>query len=250
MKYKIAIFGSCVTRDAFNLRKGENFEVCDYFARSSLATLNAAPFDGTIFLNNIPSEFQRRMVRRDFEKLFPIEINNLVIDGIILDLIDERFNLLSLPDGVILTESSELTISGITKSPNVNFTRISHNSKEKRELWLRGLETFLNTIEKCRLSNRLLINKVYWASTIDGNRSFDDKTKIQIEIANNELHWMYERISNLYAPTIFLEYEKNLFIANPNHLWGLSPFHYIERLYEQTLAQLDSRFAALRNDLD
>lgn len=60
---KVLIFGSCVTRDPFAdlMISDSEFEVKDYYARSSFASLAGKPIVGRD-LSKILSPFQRKMV--------------------------------------------------------------------------------------------------------------------------------------------------------------------------------------------
>ena len=49
---------------------------------------------------------------------------------------------------------------------------------------------------------------------------------------------MYSRVSNDIPADHIINYEAQLFVANKKHLWGESPFHYIDAMYQTTLDQL------------
>ena len=62
---RIAIIGSCVTRDAFRPEDSDEWEIAAYYARSSLASaMSEIPFVG-VDLDGIDSAFQRRIVQAD-----------------------------------------------------------------------------------------------------------------------------------------------------------------------------------------
>ncbi len=61
---KICIFGSCVSRDIIEYDMKNNFELIDYYARSSFASLASSAMIEQSVLDNIQSSFQKRMVLR------------------------------------------------------------------------------------------------------------------------------------------------------------------------------------------
>lgn len=110
----VLIFGSCVSRDIFNLEYSLEFKVSDYYARSSLASLSSEAYENDSALNRISSPFQRRMVANDFSKEILTAGSKLEgCDVILIDLIDERFDLVVFPSGKIITNSAEFSQSGL-----------------------------------------------------------------------------------------------------------------------------------------
>ena len=113
---KILIFGSCVSRDILNYPQAKaQFMLVDYYARSSIASLGAMSIEMPSEVQNIGSKFQRRMIERDIRKDFLKDLARLQFDVLLIDLIDERFNLYVEPDGRVCTLSSELVSSGFPK---------------------------------------------------------------------------------------------------------------------------------------
>src|SRR5262245_35612735 len=113
---RLLIFGSCVSRDIFNYPWAKTqLALVDYYARSSIASLGARTIEMPSSVQNISSKFQRRMVERDIRKDFLNDLTRLQFDVLLIDLIDERFNLYVEPDGGACTLSSELVSSGFPK---------------------------------------------------------------------------------------------------------------------------------------
>lgn len=120
MLNSVLIYGSCVSRDIFNFEEASAVKITDYYARSSIASLARAPYENDIALGRITSEFRRRMVARDFSNDFLTETEKIsAADCILLDLIDERFDLVALTTGEIVTHSAELAESGLLQDSSV-----------------------------------------------------------------------------------------------------------------------------------
>lgn len=117
---RLLIWGSCVTRDCFaedicGHESISRYEIDKYFARSSLVSQLSRPvlLKGEIRLSSL---FQKRMVADDFEKQFFPYLNKVKedIDYLLLDFIDERFDIIALSDSYV-TYSGELAASGLLK---------------------------------------------------------------------------------------------------------------------------------------
>lgn len=223
---KIFIVGSCVSRDIFNY-PNEEFEVVAYRARSSSATLTTPPVIGTAYykeIETINSSFQQKMVLRDFKKSTLVLLEKTQYDGVLMDLIDERFHLGVINDSIV-TRSNEFVASKIV--PN---RIISTFSDEFFELWKQGITLLLTHLA----DKKVILPKVYWASQAVGHNhpAFDQEQLKNIEAHNAKLERMYtylaeERFNNLQIVDI----DRSLLIANGDHKWGLSPFHYIDEYY-------------------
>lgn len=243
MTKNLTIYGSCVSRDIFNLEDSRSFKLTDYFARSSMASLSSAPYENEDALSRIPSAFRRRMVACDFSKKIltqPEVFQNA--DIILIDLIDERFDLVALPSGQIITNSSELAESGLLTDSSVHgFKLIKPGSSERRALWVEGMHKFLSVLEFHNKLDRLIVNKVYWASRFENSSDTIFPVSLAaVEKANQELDWMYKELEKKLSKHQFLHFPVQLLTSDEHHRWGASPFHYSEQYYKAALAQLDA----------
>ena len=238
---KLSIFGSCVTRDIFNYDITKEIQLTNYLARSSLATLGAENVSKVIsqsntkMLENIKSSFQCRMVESDFNNGVLNAISNDNYDFIIIDLIDERFNL-AIIDNKIVTQSVEFMNSGI-KPDRV----IKAFSEEFMKNWYAGADNFLKIISATRGLDVIRINKVYWAGIATNEESTSElNRKWSIDRSNECLKLMYKYFENNLPMDSIIEFPEKIFVANPDHIWGLSPFHFDEEYYKEALNKLKS----------
>jgi hypothetical protein len=84
-----------------------------------------------------------------------------------------------------------------------------------------------------------VVNRVRWAAAaVDGTpmREPDD----YIAASNGYLERLYAAADALDIPSI--DYGNTVFVATPEHKWGLAPFHYTRDVYVRFLDQL-GRFA-------
>lgn len=160
----------------------------------------------------------------DFKKITLKQLDLYEYNALLLDLIDERFHL-GVVNNSIVTRSNEFISSKI--SPE---RIISTFSDEFFELWARGITLFLKNLT----DKKVILPKVYWASQAIGKNSpsFDSEQLQQIVAHNNKLMKMYRYLeAQNFVNLKIIDIDKSLLIANADHQWGLSPFHYIDEYY-------------------
>ncbi|WEK29774.1 MAG: DUF6270 domain-containing protein [Candidatus Pseudomonas phytovorans] len=243
----LLIYGSCVSRDIFNLEESRDFKLTDYYARSSMASLYSEPFENDDALSRIPSAFRRRMVACDFSKeILSAKDKFCNADVILIDLIDERFDLISLPSGQLITNSNELAESSLLTDESVTgYTTIKQSTPERRELWLQGMQKFFGFLKEINKLDQVIVNKVFWSS------KFEVKTDTPfpvarpfIDKANQELSWMYEALRSILREDQFLDFSPSIMTADEHHRWGPSAFHYCSNYYREALAQIITKTVA------
>lgn len=225
----VFVLGSCVSRDAFALVETD-LTLVRYVARTSLASAfhrAPAPAQALSNLASIESEWQRRMVEIDLTRKLPGLLKATQFDVVLLDLIDERFPLLML-DGVPVTVSTEFKKAG---SPEHMDHLLGYASGARMQLWLQGLKRLITTVDPAKI----IINRVYWASRTDDGELLDDQDGIHAH--NAILGRMYAQLAMRY-PFATIDYPPDMLVADKNHRWGLSPFHYVPQMYEHTMNRL------------
>ncbi|MFE3982723.1 MULTISPECIES: DUF6270 domain-containing protein [unclassified Priestia] len=228
----VLIFGSCVTRDTFSFFP-EEFKVVDYFARSSLISLMSEdlPIDESDL--NLSSAFQKKMILYDFQKVFLKQIQQYSFDLLIIDLIDERLDLLKYNNRYV-TRSGELVNSKFEQSERYSFDLVMRKSEKTHELWEKSCVLFFSKLLEYIPPEKIILNKVFWSYKYrDGNKIYDfPDEKLQIIKNNNNILKRYYSVIESQVPKIhFIDYPLMDFIADKNHKWGLSPFHYEQRHY-------------------
>ncbi len=232
---KIAILGSCVSRDAIEFANPDEFQLVSYFARSSMASLATRP---TVLPNTVTQElnnFRLRMVAADHDKTTFNKLSKLDYDVLILDLIDERFNLLEQSDGSVITLSAEY-MAAVKNKPSGRI--IKSGSERHVDLWRIGAKRFIKELHESGKLNKLVINKVFWSRKNSEGNSLDSPDTRTIDEANQFLENRYSDLKEYAEGCRFISYPEHLFRADVGHKWGASPFHYEKNLYIETLRQL------------
>jgi len=231
----IGILGSCVSRDIFEIGHNHDCKIVHYTARTSLGTIFSEPQVDTFFVNEMKSDFQRRMVLSDIEKKFPLGIKESTVDFFLIDLIDERFSILETAPGKTITLSAELS-SILSKKKN-KYKLIRSGSKEFREEWLSGWHQMIDLLDSINLLQKTVVNRVYLQSQTNAGVKFN---KGLVDKMNDFLFWAYSIQERSLQNFQFIDYGNKLKCPD-EHKWGIAPFHYDDSSKTHALDQLKSK---------
>ncbi|WP_457962750.1 DUF6270 domain-containing protein [Arthrobacter sp. D1-29] len=214
---RVFIYGSCVSRDAFQFPHA--LHLVDYVARSPLGSAFAEIPSTTDFRTAaISSSFQRRMVEIDLKKELSSILRHSEYDLLLLDLIDERIPLMNYGHSVV-AYSSELQSTGLTVEEK---SLIGMGTDEYFARWLEGLSKLLAICP----ASKIVVNKVWWAVTDSAGALLPNQGYIK---TNNEiLERLYAELGR-YPEIRFIEYPANVLVADARHKWGAAPYHFITR---------------------
>ncbi|MEC5178786.1 DUF6270 domain-containing protein [Arthrobacter sp. CG_A4] len=226
---QIFIYGSCVSRDAFEMPGAPS--LVEYRARSGLGSAFSATTGlmTKIDLEMNSSAFQRRMVASDLAK----DLSELLIashfDYLLVDFIDERLQLIRSPQGYD-TFSPELSRAGFD-------SHIHELVPIGSEEYFSAFESGWNKLITIVPADKIVLNKAFWATSDESDQDIGD---LALAVKNNAI------LSRLYAhvltdPTVhYIDYDEDDIRAKSGHKWGLSPFHYVDSFYHKTLGALNS----------
>jgi hypothetical protein len=235
------IHGSCVTRDMFAIL-GIEEKISHYQARSSLCTKGPERnFFDLSWVESLSSAFQRRMVKWDLTR--PILPYN-EFDFLIIDLIDERFDVLFQGDELI-TNSKQFKDAGGHKAMDVKVA-FSANSDERFDAFRRGCEYLATEANQNEMP--IIFHDARWAS------EFLDTNGVRIPFqnqgavigTNRRLDRMSSIVTEVLKPHIILKPKPELLIGDSNHRWGAASFHYIPEYYRDIWRKLGDAVAKLR----
>lgn len=226
---RIFILGSCVSRDIFEFDHS-GFALAGYLARTSMAGFGLAPVEDQELracANGLQSAFQRSMALNDIDKSTLSKIKEADSDFVLLDFIDERFNLVRTGSSVF-SFSGELERAGFTLGERDVF---GPGSAAFEHLWLAGFERFVREVPP----QRILLNKAYWAlGTDEAGNNF---SKSWVEKNNAILDRLYKLVElNWSLPTI--EYPPVLMVGDSQHRWGVAPYHFIPAAYGHAIGEI------------
>ncbi|MGA0608261.1 DUF6270 domain-containing protein [Phenylobacterium sp. VNQ135] len=248
---RVAIIGSCITRDLWPIR-GDGADGLAYVSRTSLPSLVSEPLLGFRPAKQPPAGlngYQHSAMVADLEKTALARLVAFRPTHLIFDLIDERFDLLSVGRSIV-TESWELEASGYLEQKAFGGARrVPRLSAACDRLWTRAAGEVAALIRATPLAEaRLILHVSRWAHEVrDGSGLRAPLTNVAImegrpaEIAeHNSLLAGYEATLLDLMPHMERLDAPALRIADAEHRWGLSPFHFIPEYYAEIWRQLEA----------
>ncbi len=240
----IDIFGSCVSRDLFEVEKTENFKVGNYVARQSIlsAVSPAIEYDDNAI--QLQSAFQKRMVQLDLDSKGLVYLNEAKSDYFIIDLIDERFDLGKKADS-IFTLSNEFTLSKVMKAESYEVIKKDNKFLENFETIIyQSIDRFCDEILKIYEPNHIIIHKAYMVNYYYDKNGKSKKFSLQYLYSNKRINTilskMYAYIEEKIPGAIVIDI-CNQFGADENHKWGLAPKHYQKEYYVSVLNEISNQ---------
>lgn len=247
---RVAIIGSCITRDLWPIRG--DLDGLLYVSRTSLPSLVAPPVKGFRPAAERPTGLaghQHRALVADLKKTALKALLAFRPTHLIFDFIDERFDLLSLPGGGLALDSWELEESGYRNQPALRRAReIPRLSAACERLWRDAAAEFAAFVRATPLQDaRLILHSARWAERsrdVEGREAALSGVAIlpgrpaSIE-AHNRLLGTYEAEFLRLMPPMTQVAAPDLRFADPGHRWGLSPFHYVPGYYAEIWRQLE-----------
>ena len=244
----ISIFGSCVSRDILNLDYRKNFNLKTYIARQSIVSSVSKPVPFDINEINLSSKFQREAVYHDFIKDTFTRLKNDGSKYLIIDLIDERFDIVKYNYeniDTLITFSAQLYGSGYIKKPN--FIKYKKRKLLREAYYLNDkkldyyLEKFSNNILTIFHSENIIINKCmmlnYYKDKFGNKSKFNINHIINNRKVNDRLEYMYKFLEKKFKNCFVMDF-CNEYCADENHIWGLAPMHYQKEYYEKAFSEL------------
>ncbi len=224
-----------------------------FIARTSLASvMSRAPttplsFEGLDF----DSEFQRRCVISDVTKSTLRDIEAFRPRFVLLDFIDERFDLLEI-DGAIVALSHDFQACGLGGTPWAQAgRRIARDSAEASQLWNDAACRFVQWIRRLG-SVETVLHRAPWVTRavqgddVDGLPTVALDTVCQICVDRLVSVSRFGALTDEYY-SVFktLMQEAKTIQADPGnllgalgHVWGLTPFHYAKSYYRDVGTKL------------
>lgn len=242
---KFLIYGSCISRDCFEFSTRGDIHCGAYFARSSVASAFYGAKAADNYSDLLTSKFQRKIVSADFKKDLPIFLAEEKYDYILVDFIDERFDLFVTGDGEVVTLSNELKSTGFLSSKKTGRV-IKSGSEEFYQLWDKGWQTFIEVLKSNQVLSKMILIKTRWAHNSTTGLSVG-LSRERINKENSHLIRLYKQAERYIDRSQIVEIPDSLIVADPNHKWGISPYHYIKDFYLYVLQNVRLRVGLERH---
>lgn len=243
-RVSVAIFGSCVTRDLFEqpaLR--ETLQL--YAARCSVISAVAPPVGIDCDRVKLSSGWQRRCVVADFRKTFFTSLAELRPDWLVIDLIDERFDLLR-GSASLVTRSSAFTAAGLDDDPGLDFEPVKRTSVEGCDLFERAAVDFADRVTEVVPPERVVLHRALWCLRYRTGGQVLPFGSPRIELCRRQnamLDHGYKVMRAAFGDRAAnLELDPATRLADADHRWALEPYHYDSDYNAEAVAQLQGMF--------
>ncbi|MGO1406981.1 MAG: DUF6270 domain-containing protein [Brachybacterium sp.] len=234
----VAVYGSCVARDSVDLAGHGRLEVVDYVARQSLLSADHDSIEHFPKGTEIPSPFQRRQMESDFRGDLRARLADAAegIDILLWDLADERHGVHVFEDGGVATRSIDvINMPDVLEVVDAG-RHIPFGTDEHFDLWTKSVESLTEALVEMKLFERTLVLQVPWALlTVDGKPTPWSMGRNAREA--NELYRRYYALLRELGYKVLELFPLGV-LADPEHRWGLAPFHYTQDVYEQIVGMI------------
>lgn len=227
---RVFIYGSCVTRDAEPWFDEYDLEMVGYVARQSLISAFRPAQVEEYNLSRIESPFQRRMTKGDIEGSLRFQIQKADPDLIVWDLCDERLGVKKAKTGGVVTHIRDHVAEGIHPGPFgpvIQFGTDTHH-----DLWRKGLEQLIASVERYGLSGKIVLNATPWAVVNDAGEDLGDVPR---QFNDSAERYISEAAS---AGVSVARIPEDAAVARTDHQWGPAPFHYADSTYREQLDRI------------
>lgn len=244
---KVAVLGTCFSRNAFNSTQYFNPGYKEMFKcvftqfHSSVVSLVSQPVDLNQFNLAGINERDLTYVKIDHEKTFFEELKQANVDYLIIDLYsDASKSLFKLSEDQYVSNSYILEESDYVKSVN-NVEVITHEDSERYfSIWKKAVQQFVVKLKEVLPEEKIILNKGRFTDVyLDESRNikrFSDPDLIK----RNNLFW--EKLDNYFIhlmPQVkVIDLTDTPYIGDIKYPFGLSYSHYETGYYKEFLNRL------------
>lgn len=237
---KLGILGSCVTRDAFEYKPGF-FDVSgNYFARGSIVSMMSPACSVSYSAILESNQWVKWLIVNDFEKNVLRIIKQKALDVVVIDLIDERFDILSWR-GTYLNMSYEFRKSCSSFIDDPTSTTLERDSDFIHAVFensARRLGDYLR--DECS-NTRVILHEVYasdWYVKDEEIILFEEGVRERNRVMNRYFKYYYSVLKGSLDLSAVVRVPDEYNVANSTHRWGLAPFHFVDGYYKKFMENL------------
>lgn len=244
---RVAVVGSCVTRDVWQFfgKLPPDFYLV---ARSGLISITSPPLARGLDPEavGLASEFQKRSVIEDVNKLSLRRILDFQPDILIFDFIDERFDIAHVDDS-FLSFSHEFQLAFRETNPfGSSLNIIDRLDPMVLDLWTDAARRLRKSLFAGGLlpQVKIVLHRAPWAvASVDG----DDVGPVPVSVAplhqitfdkivsvhayRDLTETLYDIFEKEFPESISIKVDPSLCLSARGHVWGYSPFHYVRSYY-------------------
>jgi hypothetical protein len=156
---------------------------------------------------------------------------------LLIDLIDERFDVVVNGSGATATRSNEFLLATLPTAEPITAT-LRAESQERFDAWTQAVRLFRDAVDQYGVTPKVVLHKAWWANQRQDGRAMVKFPQQRIERANAALVQMYAVFESAFPECRVVEAGGQHLLAATEHKWGESPFHYVDEYYEDVMTQL------------
>ena len=247
-KIKIAIHGSCCSREIFNSSLN-NFDLGVYLFQNPLHTMFEKPFSLEIKEDDIlnKSNFMRRMVASEFNKKALQTLNENKADYLMVDVGDlrlGRFNICfnnGTKTKIFKTDDTEKELLYLqSKAKNFDFSFESCQDISDKD-WDSLIDKYVSEIKKVYSIDKIIFNRLAIAAQYEKDSTlinFTEETGGATFINKDLLLKLQNKLEKKLKGCLILDNPSFPIIADSNHNLGLHLLHLKQNVYDYKMKKL------------
>lgn len=216
-----------------------------YASRSSLISAVAEPVPIDPERVRLDSAFQRRCVLEDFDKRFLTGLETDRLDWLVVDLIDERFDVLRTASSYV-TCSSAYQGAGLEQQDNLE--RVRRLTGEAAALLDDAAARFAARVTAVLAPERVIVHRARWLTRFRDGDAVHDFAADRVDFAehhNAALDHAYDALErHLGGRSPVISIDDGRYVADARHRWALEPYHYEAAYNVAALAHLRDAVSA------
>jgi len=244
--HKVAVIGSCVTRDNFNQKFNPNYKdkyICNILQnQSSLISLTSPPLDISEASFSDIDGWSRTHIVRDFKKSIWDDLKRDQPDVIIFDLFtDAHFSCINIDHSLVTLNEWKLTKTAY-------FSKVSGNTKigfsvdeaEFIDRFRLAVMQFKKELSIICPNSKIILNSTRGVYTYlrEGKVEFFDPSAVSK--INKRWAILDKIFTDIFSPVVINAYKENETIGNIDHPWGVGYVHYHEKFYHDFIEKLNT----------
>lgn len=237
---RIAIVGSCVTRDVLEVGS-HDFDAVQYHARTSWVSQASEPWPGDVEVGpELAGRFGERMVREDLAKDVVDQVVAGQPDLVVLDLIDERFPVLRFDRSWVTWSNYLEQVPALTELEEHADERLPFGDERRHDLFRAAAGSRLVALAEALPKVPLVLHQAWFtAASSDPEVRMYEGAAAHSERMNSALERSYDAMSDALGDRLVrVEAPRTTLFADAGHRWGLAHFHYVPEYYTPMLATL------------
>jgi hypothetical protein len=240
---RACVCGNCVLTDLYWIVKSEDLKLEYIYSKPSFITMMSKkpPIKMKHQDLELTSRFLRQAIINDFQKDFFQKLKVSNVQYLLFDIIGELHPVIKWKDSYLL-RTPDFIKSGVEKHLE-GFELLRRDSDEVIELWQDSFQEWSKKIVEYIPEERIFFLETYPATTF-----LEDGEEKSYELPPS--YQLLDKLSKeLYIPAVkqalpganILKPDEKFRIANKQHIWGESPFHFIDDYYFDMYKQLISK---------